>query len=124
MKSIAAHPRWKFTGTHYAAILCWLMAGKPCAAQPTNVVNGDFEQAAGNRFAGWTMQDDEGVVSFADHNVVHGGKTSVRMENIGRNEAHHCRLSQPLKLQPYRQYLISFRVKTEGLSPADAEVKV
>jgi hypothetical protein len=91
---------------------------------PTKVINGDFEVAKGNQFAGWTMQDDPGVISFADHEVTHAGKTSVRMENIGRNEAHHCRLAQPIKLQPYRQYLISFWVKTEGLAPADAEVKV
>ena len=70
------------------------------------------------------MQDDEGVTTFADHETVHGGKTSLRMENIGKNQYRHCRLAQPLKLQPHRQYHISFWVKTDGLSPADAEVKV
>ena len=91
---------------------------------PTKLINGDFEQVTGNRFAGWTMQDDEGKVSFADHEVVHGGKTSLRMENIGKNEARHCRLAQVFKLQPYRQYLISCWVRSDALSPADAEVKV
>jgi hypothetical protein len=91
---------------------------------PTRVVNGDFEQVSGNHFKGWTFQDDEGVTTFADHDVVHGGKTSLRMESIGKNQYQHCRLSQPLELQPHRQYLISFWVKTENLSPADAEVKV
>ena len=91
---------------------------------PTRVVNGDFEGVAGNRFGGWTLQDDEGVTTFADHEVVHGGKTSLRMESIGKNAHRHCRLSQPLKLQPFRQYHVSVWVKTEGLSPADPEVKV
>jgi hypothetical protein len=91
---------------------------------PTRVLNGEFEDAAGNHFKGWTMQDDEGVTSFADHEMVHGGKTSLRMESIGKNQYNHCRLAQPLKLQPHRQYHISLWVKTDKLSPPEAEVKV
>jgi len=91
---------------------------------PTRVVNGDFEIAAGDHFKGWGFQDDEGLTTFADHEVTHGGKTSLRMESIGKNQHHHCRLSQPLKLQPHRQYHISFWVKTEDLSPAAPEVKI
>jgi hypothetical protein len=91
---------------------------------PVRVLNSDFEEATGNHFKGWSFQDDEGVTTFADHDIVHGGKTSLRMQDIGKNEANHCRISQPLKLQPHRQYLISFWVKTENLSPQDAEVKV
>lgn len=88
------------------------------------VVNADFEEVEGNRFRGWTLQDDVGVTTFADHEVVHSGKTSLRMESIGKNEHRHCRLSQPIQLQPYRQYHISVWVKTENLVPADPEVKV
>jgi len=91
---------------------------------PTRVPNADFEDVSGNHFKGWSFQDDEGVTTFAEHDVLHGGKTSLRMQDIGKNEANHCRISQPLKLQPHRQYLISFWVKTENLSPQDAEVKV
>jgi hypothetical protein len=94
------------------------------ADNPTRVVNGDFEEAAGNHFKGWTFQDDEGVTSFADHAVVHGGTTSLRMESIGKNQNRHCRLAQPLKLEPHRQYHISVWVKTEDLSPSEPEVKV
>ena len=46
------------------------------------------------------------------------------MENIGKNQYRHCRISQALKLQPHRQYRISVWVRTGKLSPADAEVKV
>lgn len=91
---------------------------------PTKVVNGDFEDVAGDHFNGWAMQDDEGVTTFADHTVVHGGKTSLRMESVGKNEFRHCRLMQPIKLQPHRQYRISVWVKTENMVPADPEVKV
>jgi hypothetical protein len=101
--------------------------GGRAALEPDNtarLLNGDFEEANGNHFKGWAWQDDEGVTTFADHDMVHGGKTSLRMENIGKNEHQHCRLAQPIDLQPYRQYRISFWVKTEKLLPADAEVKV
>ena len=91
---------------------------------PTRVLNADFEEVAGNHFKSWAFQDDEGLTTFADHEVVHGGKTSLRMESIGQNQYRHCRLAQPIKLQPHRQYLISFWIKTQNLSPADPEVKV
>ena len=91
---------------------------------PSPILNGDFEDVTGNHFKSWTFQDDEGVTTFADHDVVHSGKTSLRMENIGKNQYQHCRLSQPIKLQPHRHYAISFWVKTEGLVPADPEVKL
>jgi hypothetical protein len=91
---------------------------------PPRIVNGDFEDVTGNHFNHWAFQDDEGVTTFADHTVVHGGKTSLRMESIGKNAARHCRIEQPIKLQPYRQYHISVWVKSEGLSPADPEIKV
>lgn len=91
---------------------------------PTKVANADFEDATGNHFNGWRFQDDEGVTTFADHDVVHGGKTSLRMESIGKNQYRHCRIMQPVKLQPYREYHISFWAKTEGFVPADANVQL
>jgi hypothetical protein len=105
----------------------FVVHGDRAALEPDTTArlrNGDFEDATGNHFKGWAWQDDEGVTTFADHDVVHGGKTSLRMENIGRNESQHCRIAQPVDLQPYRQYRISFWAKTEQLTPADAEVKV
>ena len=91
---------------------------------PTVVLNGDFEQNSGNHAARWAFQDDEGVTTFIDHDVVHGGKASLRMENIGKNEGKHVRVEQPLKLTPHRQYNISFWLKTEGLVPAEPEIKL
>ncbi len=91
---------------------------------PTQVQNGDFEATSGNKFLGWGWQDDVGVTTFADHDVVHGGKTSLRMENIGKNPNGLCRIVQPIKLQPHRQYHISVWIKTEKLSPAVPEIKV
>jgi hypothetical protein len=94
--------------------------------QPDNpaIVNSDFEEVTGNHVRGWAFQDDEGVTTFVDHDVTHGGKSSLRMENVGKNPARHCRIAQPITLQPHRQYRISFWIKTQDLSPADPEVKV
>ncbi len=91
---------------------------------PTHLKNGDFESASENRFSGWGWQDDIGVTTFADHTVVHSGKTSLRMENIAKNSNGLCRLSQPLMLQPHRQYRISASIKTENLRPAVPEIKI
>jgi hypothetical protein len=91
---------------------------------PTEVVNGDFEDVSGNHFKGWKFQDDEGVTTFADHAITHGGKTSLRMENFDRNQFQHCRIFQPIQLQPHRQYHISCWVKTDGLVSVEPEVKV
>ena len=91
---------------------------------PTRLNNADFENANGNHFPGWTFQDDEGVTTFADHEITHSGKTSLRMENIGKNPDRHCRIEQAIKLQPHRQYHISLWIKTENMSPADPEVKI
>ena len=91
---------------------------------PTRLNNADFENANGNHFPGWAFQDDEGVTTFADHEITHGGKTSLRMESIGKNKDRHCRIEQAVKLQPHRQYHISLWIKTENMAPADPEVKI
>jgi len=94
------------------------------ADNPTRVLNGDFEDFDGNHFKKWGFQDDVGVTTFVDRDIVHGGTASLRMENVGKNPYRHCRISQPIKLQPYRQYRISVWLKTENLSPADPEIKI
>jgi hypothetical protein len=92
---------------------------------PTKALNGDFEEVRGDHFGGWGFQDDEGKTIFADHEVVHSGKTALRMENVKTgNQDGHCRLSQKIKLQPYRQYHVSVWTKTEDWKPTEAEIKV
>lgn len=92
---------------------------------PTVVKNSDFEDVAGNHFNGWSFQDNEGVTTFADHDVVHDGKTSLRMENPGKNDGQHDRIMQTITLKPHRQYRISFWVKTQDLTGGFApEVKL
>ena len=83
---------------------------------PTKVLNGDFSDVTGNHFHGWSFQDTEGVSTFADHDVTHGGTTSLRMENVGQNDGQHCRIMQTVQLKPHRQYRMSFWVKTQDLA--------
>lgn len=81
------------------------------------LVNGDLESARGDIFVGFSFQDDPGKCTFADHDVVHQGKTSCRMENLG-TASPNCRLSQRVKVRPYACYRLSCWVKTQGLRPA------
>ena len=90
----------------------------------SRVANGDFEAFSGNRFKQWRFQDDEGVTTFVDAEIKHGGKASLRMESIHKNQHRHCRIMQTIKFQAYRQYHVSVWVKTEGMHPADPEIKL
>jgi hypothetical protein len=78
---------------------------------PTLVTNAGFEDVTGNQFRGWELESSSGTPLFADHEVVHGGKTSVRIEPNGG----HCVLLQPVRLQAHRQYRASIWAKSEGI---------
>jgi hypothetical protein len=88
------------------------------------LVNGDFEEAEGNHFVGWPGQIGEGVTTFADRQVAHTGRISLRVETANKSWFRPARLVQPLNIQPHRQYRISFWLKTEGLVVADPEARV
>ncbi|MFB3879866.1 MAG: carbohydrate binding domain-containing protein [Armatimonadota bacterium] len=82
---------------------------------PVSLPNGGFENANGDLFAGWDMQDYPGQSTFADHQVFRSGSTSVRMENIPQADPKwgHCRFSRTIAVKPFRQYHISAWIKTE-----------
>ncbi len=88
------------------------------------VANADFEDASGDRFAGWTLQDAPGVATFADRAVHHGGRMSLRIANLAQSRRVNARVMQTISLQPHRQYRVSFWVKTENLKGPAPEVKV
>jgi len=119
-----ASDRNYYEGFHVVDALYVASGGTASLAQdnPTKVANADFEDVSGNHFNGWSFQDSEGSSTFADHDVVHGGKTSLRMENVGQNPGQHCRIMQTVQLSPRRQYRMSFWVKTQdmagGMSPS------
>lgn len=84
------------------------------------VVNGDFESFTGNNFKGFSFHDQPGEISFADTQVKHSGRASLRMENFTTNPHGHGRISQEVRVQPHRCYRVSVWVKTEDLRPANA----
>jgi len=82
-------------------------------------VNGDLEDVKGDRFAGFSFQDDPGTTTFADRDTTHGGKVACRMQDPGKGTSHgNCRLSQRVKLRPHACYRFSCWVKTKDLRPA------
>ncbi len=82
--------------------------------------NGGFEDFTGNNFSGYDFCDQPGQVSFADTEVHHSGRASLRLENFTSNPHGHGRVMQTLKVQPHRSYRLSLWVKTDGLQPANA----
>jgi hypothetical protein len=78
--------------------------------------NGGLEQVRGDRFVGFSYQDDPGTATFADRTVAHRGKVSCRMENMAK--VGNCRLIQRVAVRPYACYRLSAYLKTSGLKPA------
>jgi hypothetical protein len=84
------------------------------------IENGDFETFEGDTFPAFSFHDDPGVVTFADTDVVHGGRASMRVEASATNEHGHGRVMQIVDLKPRRCYRVRVWVKTEGLAPSGA----
>ncbi len=84
------------------------------------LANGGFEDFTGNKFKSYGFHDQPGEISFADTEVKHSGRASLRMENFTANPYGHGRVNQEIRVQPHRCYRVSVWVKTEGLQPANA----
>jgi len=83
------------------------------------LVNGDLEEVKDNRFAGFYLQDDPGKTTFADTEVVHHGRTSIRIQDSGKEgQNRNYRIAQRLKVRPHACYRFSAWVKTRDLNPA------
>lgn len=86
-------------------------------------VNGGLEQVRGDAFAGFTFQDDPGLVTFADRAVVHGGGTSIRFEpgiKSPKRQSSVVRLMQRVALRPMTACRFSCWARTRDLGPAGA----
>lgn len=82
--------------------------------------NGGFETFDGDVFPGFSFHDEPGVVSFADTDVFHGGRASMRFEASATNEHGHGRVMQVVAVESRRCYRIRVWVKTEDLGPDGA----
>lgn len=98
----------------------------PTERESLRIENGDFERlpAAGDAFPGWAWQDAPGEATFVDLSESHGGRASLRMNDLGRTSAPHGngRVHQRLSVAPYRYYHVSVWVKTEGFEGGDVRV--
>ena len=93
--------------------------GRAVLESTVRLRNGSLEEVKGDRFVGFSFQDDPGKSTFADHKVVHKGKVSCRMEQLGKhNEAGNCRLNQRVRVRPFACYRFSAWVKTQDVKPA------
>jgi hypothetical protein len=89
------------------------------------LANGGFEEFTGNKFRSYNFHDQPGEISFADTQVKHSGKASLRLENFTANQHGHARVMQEVNVRPQRCYRLSLWVKTEALQPArDFHVQV
>ncbi|HEY0867565.1 MAG TPA: hypothetical protein VGE01_09305 [Fimbriimonas sp.] len=79
--------------------------------------NGGFEDASAHRFAGFAFQDGIGKATFADTDVVHSGKASLRIEAPGQlaEISGNCRVMQTVPVKPWRHYAFTGWLKTEAL---------
>ncbi len=87
------------------------------AEQSALLSNSGFEDFRDNHFARFDFHDQPGEISFADTQVRHGGKASIRLENFTANPHGHGRVMQQIRVQPQRCYRVGLWVKTEGLEP-------
>jgi hypothetical protein len=90
------------------------------------LADGGFEAADGHRFVAWEGQDDAGRSIFADHAVVHGGRTAVRMEDFppAAEDEPQSRLWQTVQVSPFRQYHLSVWARTEELEAPSGTVTI
>jgi hypothetical protein len=79
---------------------------------------GNFEDAVNNRFDGWDAQDGPGTSTFADRSVTYMDSQSMRVEANGQVN----RIYETVNVAPYRQYLLSFWMKTQDVTNTEAVV--
>ena len=92
--------------------------GKAAAEDANLLPAGDFETFKGDNPAGWDYVDGPGKSAFADAEVKHGGKRSLRFENFkAGNEGGNARAMKKLAVRPWTQYHLSLWLKTRDVEP-------
>lgn len=86
----------------------------------TGLLDGDFEDAEGNVFPGWSRHDRPGRATLPDREVFKFGLQSARLEPAGGGEHGQCRFQQWVTVRPHRYYRVSVWLNTKGLTPARA----
>jgi hypothetical protein len=99
--------------------------GDHASADTTELLpDGDAEKDGGKRIAGWDWCDGPGVQVARDTAQHHGGVASLRFSDFRTgNTAGNCRAVKTIAVAPYRQYHLSFWLRSAGVAPA-GEVRV
>jgi hypothetical protein len=91
---------------------------QPDPAAVPALVNGGFEDVVGSAFRGWNAGDAASRVSV-DSSAAREGKTSLRISAApaaaGGSASTTVAMTQNLAITPFRSYLVSFWLKTEGV---------
>ena len=78
---------------------------------PVSLVNGSFASSDGQRLDSWDSHIGLGETLFPEPGAAPGGGMAVRTEITEKP----CQLSQPVKLQPFRHYLIKVRTRIQDM---------
>lgn len=101
-----------------------IRAGRAIPAE-TNadiLATGSFEERKGDAFQGWGFQDEPGAGTFADEQIKHGGRSSLRIENPDGVRGNR-RVSKVITVRPWTQYHASIWIRTEEFdSPGQARM--
>ncbi|HEY3964270.1 MAG TPA: hypothetical protein VGM05_06910 [Planctomycetaceae bacterium] len=84
---------------------------------------GTFEEHRNHVVRGWDFQDAADRASFVDTLVKHGGASSLRWEDPGRNAKEgggNARVVRQIAVAPWRQYHASVWIRTAGYEAADS----
>jgi hypothetical protein len=86
------------------------------AAIPTaKLINGSFENYAGNDPDWWNYQDAPGAATFIDTAIVKTGRASLRFDSAGAVGG-QTRIFADMPVTPFQQYRLRFWVRTENLT--------
>jgi len=99
-----------------------VQGGKATVANPANLLAaGGFEEARGDRPAGWDFMD---TCVSRDTAVKHSGAASARIEKFDREAHRNGRVVKKLALAPWRQYRLDAWIKTQNLAGGEVKAMV
>jgi hypothetical protein len=86
---------------------------------PVRLANGSFEESDGEMLKGFSFPEKMGEAVHLDRQVAKDGKASVRFDRFGQYAKDSYRISQAMRVRPYRCYRLSAWVRSEGLGKSD-----
>jgi len=98
----------------------FVVRGQQAGLEPDHeveIVNSGFENSQEDELKGFTSPSKLGEVAWSDREVFKEGRFSLRLENFAKFSRESGRLNQVVSVRPYRSYVLSCWMKTEGMDP-------